>query len=995
MILATPVIWLVFSFQYAHRNRSYLTQPRFIALLSVVPVIITLLCWTNDSHHLIWPAWHLETDGPVTVLVVEHGLVFWAYTAYSYLLILAGTWAVLQTLGRVANAEIYRRQAITLILAVSAPWIGNLFYLTGFNPLPGFDLTPLAVAASCLLFAWALFRYHFLEIGPIARDTLIENMPDLLAVVDDQDYVVDVNPAMARRLGRPAPKLIGQPAPEVFGGWPELLERLRANPEAPSEILSNEGGEQHYYDVRLIALRERQYRLSGRLIAARDITQSRLLEQARKRQALIFETISDSVILTDQSGNVVDCNPATERLLGYPRAEIIGQNASLWQRPAEAEMNQMFIRTGLQENGRWFGEINFVRKDGSEGIIEIMIVPLLEDNGQRFIAMGVGREITERRRAETTLKTQKELFENLVAVARATAERPTLEATLRNALRVAVTLTGADTSTLLLLDPQGNVTHSVLTRGRTELTERRRIVREVMERGFAGWLLRERRLALIEDTFQDDRWLTLPNQPYITRSVLGLPIISSDTVVGLLTLQHPAPNHFTQDHANLMQAAGDQLALALRNAQIYDAQRRQAERQATLYQVLSTVGAQLDPQVVLQSAVATVGRLTNWPFVAVLLAEGEALYVSEVSTTLNHMLTQHHFVQQGIASRALRTGQTQWVRDVATDPDYVVYASAVRSELDVPLKRGNRTLGVFDIQHTERDAFDEDDVLLATSLGEAIALALDNALLYKESLETAQRLRELDKLKSAFVANMSHELRTPLHSILGYTEVLLQESMERGYTDLAPDLRRVNTSATHLLTLINNVLDFSKIEAGRLQIEPEWFEITSLIDSAVASVQPVINKNGNILTTRVAPEANKLYADPVRVRQVLINLLGNAAKFTRKGSIDLSVSRELTDGGEWMCFAVKDTGIGLTPEQIGSLFQEFTQADSSTTRKYGGTGLGLALSQRLCHLMGGEIQVVSPPNQGLTFTPRLPAADHTPDDAPALSAQLKAPISIN
>ncbi len=237
----------------------------------------------------------------------------------------------------------------------------------------------------------------------------------------------------------------------------------------------------------------------------------------------------------------------------------------------------------------------------------------------------------------------------------------------------------------------------------------------------------------------------------------------------------------------------------------------------------------------------------------------------------------------------------------------------------------------------------------------------------KEAAEAANRA------KSAFLANMSHELRTPLNAIIGYSELLQEEARELHYTEMISDLERINTAGAHLLALISNILDLSKIEAGRMELVLETFVVADLVTILVETVRPLIAERGNTLDVQYTPGIGSMHADSTRVRQILLNLLGNAAKFTEHGTITLYISRETAGESAWMIFQIVDTGIGMMPEQVESLFHVFTQGDPSTTRKYGGTGLGLTLSQRLCQLMGGSIQATSSIGEGSTFTVRLPA----------------------
>jgi adenylate cyclase len=227
--------------------------------------------------------------------------------------------------------------------------------------------------------------------------------------------------------------------------------------------------------------------------------------------------------------------------------------------------------------------------------------------------------------------------------------------------------------------------------------------------------------------------------------------------------------------------------------------------------------------------------------------------------------------------------------------------------------------------------------------------------------------------KSRFLANMSHELRTPLNAVIGITEMLVEDAEDAGQGDFIEPLNRIARAGKHLLELINEVLDLSKIEAGKLELNDEEIDVADFVGEVVGAAQPLATRNNNRLLVEAPKEVGRIRADPMRLRQIVLNLLSNACKFTDKGTISLTISRATDARGDWIQFTVADTGIGMTQEQLGRLFQEFTQADSSTTRKYGGTGLGLAISDRLVTMMGGSIAVESEPGKGTRFTVTLPS----------------------
>jgi signal transduction histidine kinase len=334
----------------------------------------------------------------------------------------------------------------------------------------------------------------------------------------------------------------------------------------------------------------------------------------------------------------------------------------------------------------------------------------------------------------------------------------------------------------------------------------------------------------------------------------------------------------------------------------------------------------------------------------------------------------------GMLGRVLQHGDLQWVDLRGNISSLWGRTTAARSlslqsGVGVAILQGGRVMGVLALFSQTRHPQTDDTEAVLSTLGCHLGEFIHRLHTAQELVQAKNEAEAASRSKSQFLANMSHELRTPLNAIIGYSELLQEDAKEEGLSNIVSDLDKVQNAGRHLLGLINDILDLSKIEAGRMNLYLEHFEVRSLMTLIVPTIEPLIQANQNHLEINVSSEVSNMYADVMKVRQSLLNLLSNAAKFTHQGKITLTIRlipwhRASSKLG--VEFQVKDTGIGIATEDLGKLFQIFSQADESSTREYGGTGLGLAISQQFCHLMGGTISVESQMGQGSTFTMHLP-----------------------
>jgi signal transduction histidine kinase/integral membrane sensor domain MASE1 len=330
--------------------------------------------------------------------------------------------------------------------------------------------------------------------------------------------------------------------------------------------------------------------------------------------------------------------------------------------------------------------------------------------------------------------------------------------------------------------------------------------------------------------------------------------------------------------------------------------------------------------------------------------------------------------------RTLLEGKVAHVADVLADPDYTFTeaqrSGGYRTILGVPMLRENVPIGVLTLSRTAVRPFTHKQIELVTTFADQAVIAIENVRLFDEIQDKSRQLQLTSEHKSQFVSSVSHELRTPLNAIIGLTEMMVTNAPRFGVEKALDPLKRVHAAGTHLRGLINQVLDLSKIEAGKLELNPERVNLAPLIDEVIGTAGQLAQQNGNRLVVEVQENLGALIADPMRMRQILLNLLSNACKFTKQGEVKLT-ARKIANGGNWIELAVCDTGIGMTPEQQAKLFAEFTQADSLTARRFGGTGLGLAISRKLARMMGSDVTVASEPGKGSVFTVRLPGSDES------------------
>jgi K+-sensing histidine kinase KdpD/DNA-binding response OmpR family regulator len=540
-----------------------------------------------------------------------------------------------------------------------------------------------------------------------------------------------------------------------------------------------------------------------------------------------------------------------------------------------------------------------------------------------------------------------------------------------------------------LIDDQGEyaVMQAASSEGGKRMLARNHRLK-VGEVGIVGYVAASGESRVASDVGVDAVWFNAPELPQ-TRSEMALPLKARERVIGVLDVQSKEEEAFSEEDVAVLQTLADQLATAIANADLFQRVRDDATRRTLINEVTQAAASSLDIAELLARAAQAIASQLEMPCVIFQWDDGtESLIPLSVRNQMGADVTpveMPRFTRQMDPAlfQAIRTRQLQVLFNVPSSVEGA--AAQLAQQLDLvdaaymPLMSRDQPLGVLALgRQRGHPALDEGQLSFLEVVAANLGVALENAKLFQDAVETAERLAEVDRLKTQFLATMSHELRTPLNSIIGFTRVILKE-IDGPLTDLQrTDLQTVYDSGNHLLGLINNILDVMRIEAGKMEITIEDVEIPPIVRGVMDVAKALVKDKGLALEEDLPDDLPTIKADGRRVRQVLLNLVGNAAKFTEEGFIRVKVR---VDGPD-VVFAVIDSGIGIPEDKLAMIFDAFTQVDSSSTRKAGGTGLGLSICQSFVQMHKGRIWVESVAGQGSTFFFSIPIEGPSLEEEP-------------
>jgi GAF domain-containing protein len=490
----------------------------------------------------------------------------------------------------------------------------------------------------------------------------------------------------------------------------------------------------------------------------------------------------------------------------------------------------------------------------------------------------------------------------------------------------------------------------------------------------------DRRTVHVSDVQADPEYAYAVRDEQPIRTMLAVPMLKGDDLVGTITIYRLERKPFTDKQIALVETFADQAVIAIENVRLFDELRESLQQQTATADVLKVISrSTFDLKSVLQTLVESAARLCDADKGTITRQIDGVFYRAESYGFPAEFMERWRNVpvtpeRDNVSGRALLEGRTVHIPDVDTDPDFTLapwVGAGIRSVLGVPMLREGVPIGVLGLARSDVRPFTEKQIDLVSTFADQAAIAIENVRLFDEIQDKSRQLQLASENKSQFVSSMSHELRTPLNAIIGLTEMMVKNAARFGTEKAQEPLQRVNRAGTHLLGLINQVLDLSKIEAGKLELNPQTLQLKPLINEVIGTAGQLAEQNKNRLVVDTQENLGALTVDPMRLRQILLNLLSNAFKFTKEGEVTLR-ARRVADGRDWIELTVVDTGIGMTADQQAKLFEEFSQADAATAQRFGGTGLGLAITRKLARMMGGDVTVTSEPGKGSVFTVRLP-----------------------
>ncbi len=834
-------------------------------------------------------------------------------------------------------------------------------------------------------------------------DSIIENIPNMVFVKDADDLkFVSLNKAGEELLGVKREEMIGKNDyyfySEEQANWFTSKDReVLANNmllDIPEETIKTADGRTRYLHTKKIPLRDGTGLARFLLGISEDITERKqaqtALVESERRYRQIVEEATDVVYTIDPAGFFTYVSPSSKRLTGFTPDELMGKHFTELLPKGEGwrkRLIEFYIDQVQQRIPQTTMNFPILTAQGERKWVEQQVTTTVL--GEDIIGLqSVTRDVTERVLQDEAIQESRVRAE-LLGLVNAALSQATTEDEILTAVSVVVIERNIHYAFLAYVesDDHYQISHVEITSlysGFGEPMSLETLPSTQLPAEYQS-LTQEWVDGLQSPIYVEDiQKLDDAQREYFQNENIGalilVPLRTGDDWQGIICYVWQEAQTFSMDFHDMIESMMPTAASVVASRHAYtrmQAAREQAERRSVNLEAVAQVSATATTILDVDILLKTVADLTRDRFrlyhahIYLLGDEGEKLLLAAgAGDAGDTMKARGHFIPydhpNSLVAQAARTRHPVIANDVTQSADFLPnpLLPDTRSELALPMVVADKLVGVLDVQDSMLDRFNDEDIRVLTALTDQVAVAVENSRAFEEQQKTAERLREVDRLKSQFLANMSHELRTPLNSIIGYAEVLLDGIDGELNEEATEDVEAIHGGGKHLLTIINDILDLAKIEAGQMNIEPYPVDLTEVVKDVVDTCAILARNKGLEIKVNLHDNLPLVSGDAIRLKQIILNLVNNAIKFTNSGSITIDIG---ADDERMVKARIIDTGMGMTPDEMKGLFQQFNQVDNSPTRRAGGTGLGLVITRHLVTMHGGVVDVESQKDVGSTF----------------------------
>ncbi|MBL7968148.1 MAG: PAS domain S-box protein [Prolixibacteraceae bacterium] len=924
--VSTPVFYLFFVLSFVGYNR-FLTIKNQV-LLFIIPFITLLLTFTNESHHFIWSGFSVISKEH-NMMEFYHGPAFWiGYSGYNYLVFLIATILLYKYIAQ--NNKSTAIKGVIILVGGLFPWIASIFYLTGINFLPGLDLVPGSIILSGTLFAYAILNIRFLDLTPMARETLVENLTDGIIALDSQNRIQDINFVAIEFLGIQAKNTIGLSLLSLETPHKELINSIISREQYGITEFAD-GNRRNYFSI--IKKEIRNYP-GSRLIILRDTTEQKMvqeeLEKSERKYRELTELLPEMICEVNLEGKLLYANQFALTKFGYSNEELLAGEINIFELFTPDDLSRVHsnIEKVLKNKGNRANEYNVIKKDGEVFPVIVYSSPIYKDDSVIGLR-GVMVDITDRKRHELQIAhnlKQQEILSQISLNYNSTID---FEEKTRNALKIIGQHTQVSRVYIFEDTPDGLFTNNTYEWCNYNIIPQIDELQNIPYSMIPSWkefLLNEGIVYSenISELPQDIRDILEPQQ---ILSIIVLPLLLDGKFFGFIGFDECSSyRKWTKSEIELLRTISNLISNAYLRNKINN------ELINSLNEISGIINSIPDSII----RIADDGRIISYD-------------------------SQTH---QGIFSN-FKVRENEYLHGILNDDLANSFTTAIKECLiDGKFK--------FDFNYLTREEIEYFEARFIKLKEDEVLAIIRNVTESKEQERQLQiaklKAEEASRVKSEFLANVSHEIRTPMNAILGFSEWLFDNTKDQLHKSY---LHTILSSGKNLLALINDILDLSRIESGNMTIQMEPMQCSIVIEEIKQVLKQKLDAKNLAFDVNIDKSVpGYVFMDEVRFYQILFNIISNAVKFTEKGYIHVMVyaTESLVENAIDLTISIEDTGIGINEDQQEVIFNAFTQQSTQSNRYYEGTGLGLSIVSGLLKKLNGEIKLKSKPGKGSTFT---------------------------